>query len=134
MNTNGHYEVNRRPLYGGGEGDIRWLACVHCRFRVDVRSLHRRGDKSGAPRYCRARNRMVRHLHAEHREAMRAAQATAFDADRRAEQSVMAEVLTRTQELLAAQTELVADLMAENRAHDDAGGEPVRARAKQQPA
>ena len=39
-------------------------------MEIDVKALHRRGDKSGAPRYLRARNRMVKHLHAAHRDVL----------------------------------------------------------------
>lgn len=44
------------------------LVCSWCPWSVNVRALHRTGDKSGAGRYCRARMRMVAHLHASHRE------------------------------------------------------------------
>ena len=63
-----HYDVS--TVDGGWRrGQIRALTCRFCLFSVDVIALHRTGDRSGAPRYCRARNAMVKHIHAEHREA-----------------------------------------------------------------
>ncbi len=66
MKTDGHYDV-KAHRDGALRGQIRWLTCMHCAFRVDVRSLHRAGDRSGQGRYNRARAAMVKHLHAEHR-------------------------------------------------------------------
>jgi len=58
-----HYKVQR---YGSG-GQIQFLRCIQCEFSVNVKSLHRSGDKSGgAGRYCRARAQMVKHWHAQH--------------------------------------------------------------------
>lgn len=68
MNTNGHYIVRRAGFRG--EGDILSLTCVHCHFRLDPRSFRRMGDRSGLPKYSRARALMVKHLHEKHRDVM----------------------------------------------------------------
>lgn len=69
MDTNGHYDVVRQDR---SPGYIRHLKCCHCNFLVGVRDLFRSGDKSGAGAYCRARAKMVKHLHSEHRSQMEA--------------------------------------------------------------
>jgi hypothetical protein len=65
LRADDHYDVVRN---NGANDHILRLRCKHvaCTFSVDVKALHKAGDKSGAGRYCRARNRMVRHWHAEH--------------------------------------------------------------------
>ena len=67
MNTNGHYSVVRGSSCGG---DITAIACEHCQFSVAPRRFYRRGDRSGLPRYNRARAQMVAHLHTEHRDRL----------------------------------------------------------------
>lgn len=64
-----HYDVKR---YNGGfrHEQVQKLSCRFCEFSVDVVALHRQGDKSGASRYCRARAKIVKHIHAEHRQAV----------------------------------------------------------------
>ena len=64
-------EVVRYPEGWARAGQVRWLVCAYCGWRVDVVALHRAGDRSGAGRYCRARARMVEHLHRMHREVLR---------------------------------------------------------------
>lgn len=59
------YDVTRSDR----TGHIALLRCKCCTFAVDVKALHKAGDKSGAGRYCRARAKMVKHWHAEHKEA-----------------------------------------------------------------
>lgn len=66
MKTEGHYEVVRRDTYG----DVLYLACKHCSFVEGVPKHYKRGDRSGLPRYNRARARIVKHLHESHREAL----------------------------------------------------------------
>ena len=63
MDTNGHYRVIR----GAGKHIIA-VSCVHCPFIV--RLVRRSGDRSGLPKYNRARAAMVRHLHLQHRQQL----------------------------------------------------------------
>jgi len=65
MDTTGHYTVRR--LNGRRDGDITRILCCHCSFDVDVQALRRLGDRSGLPKYNRARGRIVRHMHEKHR-------------------------------------------------------------------
>lgn len=51
--------------------EIESLFCMFCKdenavFVVNPRSFFRGGDKSGAPRYARARSRMIAHIAADH--------------------------------------------------------------------
>ncbi|MEX0735724.1 MAG: hypothetical protein WD051_14000 [Steroidobacteraceae bacterium] len=69
MNTDGHYRVNRNEFIGGN-GYIRNLSCAHCDYVLSVDRFKRTGDKSGAPKYCRTRAAMVKHLHESHRAAL----------------------------------------------------------------
>lgn len=62
-----HYDVREYDRWAARSGQIQSLACRWCKFSVNVVALHRAGDKSGAPRYCRARAIMVKHIHAMHR-------------------------------------------------------------------
>lgn len=55
------YSVNR-PMHG----DIKSIRCQFCSFSVSPASYFRRGDKSGLPRYNRARSAMVKHIYDEH--------------------------------------------------------------------
>lgn len=59
-----HYDVVRDR---GGIGSVIHLKCLFCPWQVNVKALHKAGDKSGAGRYCRARSRMVKHWHEQHR-------------------------------------------------------------------
>ena len=68
MNTNGHYDVLRHPVWHM----IRHIRCKHCAFSVDVNHYRRYGDRSGQPKYNRARATMVRHLHEKHRAELEA--------------------------------------------------------------
>lgn len=61
MNTNGHYIVRNDRLR------IRCLSCRYCRFSLSPAGFRKSGDRSGLPRYARARGEMVKHLHREHR-------------------------------------------------------------------
>ena len=65
MNTNGHYIVYRDPY-----GEIRSLWCEHCLMTVNPSHFRKRGDRSGLPKYNRARAYMVKHLHEMHRDAL----------------------------------------------------------------
>lgn len=60
-----HYSVVRSN--GPANDHILLIRCKCCPFSVDVKALHKAGDKSGAGRYCRARAKMVKHWHADHR-------------------------------------------------------------------
>lgn len=58
---------------------IESLVCECCGYKVFTREWRRPGDKSGAPRYCRSRAAMLRHLRDTHGPAPKAgagAQAT----------------------------------------------------------
>jgi hypothetical protein len=72
MNTNGQYTVVRWAPFPGSEhiGDIERLACCHCRFVIFLRAYRRVTDRSGLPKYNRARAAMVRHLHQHHRNRL----------------------------------------------------------------
>jgi hypothetical protein len=61
----------------GGIGDVKLLRCQHCPFSVHVPGYRRLRDKSGLPRYNRARAVMVRHIYAEHRAAIAKAEGQA---------------------------------------------------------
>lgn len=67
MQADFHYRVEP---YDSGPfmGQIRALHCKWCEFMEGVRQHHRVGDRSGQGRYNRARAKMVRHIHAKHRE------------------------------------------------------------------
>lgn len=65
LRADDHYRVVRKRD-GCRRDQIEALACIFCPFEVGVFALHRVGDRSGAGRYCRARARMVKHIHAEH--------------------------------------------------------------------
>ena len=69
MNTTGHYRVIEADLrhYMLTRESVRGLVCCHCNFTVVPRNYRRYGDRSGLPRYARARGVMVKHLHAAHR-------------------------------------------------------------------
>ena len=69
MNTKGHYMVEH---HRGGymDGWVKALFCAHCPY-YEVPARYRRfGDRSGLARYGRARAKMVKHLHAAHRELL----------------------------------------------------------------
>lgn len=71
MDTRGHYDVVYfAPHEGWRRGQVKSITCNHCPYRVSVVPLHRAGDLSGQGRYNRARARVVKHLHAEHRETL----------------------------------------------------------------
>lgn len=72
LRADADYRVERYPNGFARSGQIRFLVCAQCDFRVDVIALHRHGDRSGAGRYCRARGRMVKHIHAEHKAPINA--------------------------------------------------------------
>lgn len=70
-----HYHVVRSRGQGvglaGWEGAIVGLVCRFCTFQVTRSQVGKpRSSRSGLGRYNRMRGRMVRHLHAEHREEL----------------------------------------------------------------
>ncbi len=66
MNTNGHYDVTHHER----SGYVRALVCKHCDFFVKPVEFRRGTDRSGQPRYNRARAVMVKHLHRLHRDKL----------------------------------------------------------------
>jgi hypothetical protein len=72
MNTNRHYTVDRRSRFPGSEriGDIERLVCGHYRFVVFLRPYRRGTDRSGLPKYNRARAVIVKHLHQQHKDKL----------------------------------------------------------------
>lgn len=73
MNVAGHYDVEWWKD-GGRRGEINAVTCSHCSFFVKVWDYRRGRDRSGLPRYNRARAVMVKHLHSEHRAALAGAE------------------------------------------------------------
>lgn len=63
MKTSGHYTVHR----AFSPPQIVTIQCAHCNFFVRPRDYREWYDRSGMPRYNKARAVMVRHLHEKHR-------------------------------------------------------------------
>ncbi len=69
MDTNGHYDVVRGRHSGFlGNGEVKYLTCVHCNYSVGSRQV--RKGRSGRGRYNRMRALLVKHLHAQHRDEL----------------------------------------------------------------
>ena len=64
------YTVIRKE---GWPGEIKGLACQFCDHFENVANHRRGGDRSGLPRYNRARAAMVKHVFAKHGQQIRAA-------------------------------------------------------------
>ena len=74
VDTRGHYTVEETTFTGwrATRAGILVIRCRHCAFTVSPADFKRTGDRSGLPRYARARAVMVKHLHAEHRSELAA--------------------------------------------------------------
>lgn len=72
MNVAGHYDViQRSPAeFAVTRSFVKAIRCKHCEFAVNPASFARQGDRSGLPRYARARAVMVKHLHEHHRSKL----------------------------------------------------------------
>lgn len=66
MNTSGHYTVRRYGM--NGEGEIARILCAYCEFSCAPADHRQPSDKSGYPRYNKARGQMVKHLHERHHD------------------------------------------------------------------
>jgi hypothetical protein len=67
-----HYFVKRQDRYFGDScGDIIALRCAFCDYSANRVSFSKGASKSGQGRYNKMRAAMVKHIHAEHREAAR---------------------------------------------------------------